>query len=144
MTGRFIATISDQAVISVYDSEGSSSSEITLNYERRHTTASEIRETRADLEAHIAGAKAPGSADAGPRSGADIYAKSCVACHTSGVLGAPKLQDAADWAPRLEKGFDVVWQNAIKGINAMPPKGTCSSCSDDDIKAAVEHMIEGL
>ena len=93
---------------------------------------------------HIAGAKAPGSADAGPRSGADIYAKSCVACHTSGVLGAPKLQDAADWAPRLEKGFDVVWQNAIKGINAMPPKGTCSSCSDDDIKAAVEHMIEGL
>jgi cytochrome c5 len=93
---------------------------------------------------HIAGVKAPGNANAGPRSGADIYAKSCVACHTSGVLGAPKLQDAADWAPRLEKGFDAIWQSAIKGINAMPPMGTCSSCSDDDIKAAIEYMIEGL
>jgi cytochrome c5 len=95
-------------------------------------------------QVHVAGAKTASSADAGPRSGADIYTKSCVACHTSGVLGAPKLQDAADWAPRLEKGFDVIWQNAINGINAMPPKGTCGSCSDDDIKAAVEHMIEGL
>ncbi|MFT4941079.1 MAG: cytochrome c5 [Paraglaciecola sp.] len=93
---------------------------------------------------HVAGAKAQSNADAGPRSGADIYAKSCNTCHGSGILGAPKLQNAADWAPRLEKGFDTVWQNAIKGINAMPPKGTCGNCSDDDIKAAIEHMIEGL
>lgn len=91
---------------------------------------------------HVAGAQA--AAPAGPRSGADIYNKSCVACHTSGVLGAPKLQNAADWAPRLEKGFDAVWENAIKGIGGMPPMGTCGDCSNDDIKAAIEHMIEGI
>ena len=92
---------------------------------------------------HIAGAKAEVTST-GPRAGSDIYTKACVACHSVGVLNAPKLQDAADWSPRLEKGFDVVWQNAINGIGAMPPMGTCSDCSDDEIKAAIEHMIEGI
>lgn len=94
---------------------------------------------------HVAGAQAESAADAGPRSGADIYTASCAACHSVGVLGAPKFQVAADWTPRIdEKGFDTVLQNAINGIGGMPPKGTCGSCSDDDIKAAIEHMIEGI
>jgi cytochrome c5 len=92
---------------------------------------------------HIAGAKAE-VASSGPRSGSDIYVKACVACHSVGVLNAPKLQDAADWAPRMEQGFDTVWKNAINGIGAMPAMGTCGDCSDDDIKAAIEHMIEGI
>jgi cytochrome c5 len=80
----------------------------------------------------------------GARSGADVYTASCVACHGAGVLGAPKLNDAAGWTPRLEKGMDALLSNAINGINAMPPKGTCMNCSDDEIKAAIEHMIAGL
>jgi cytochrome c5 len=91
---------------------------------------------------HVAGAKA--EVASGPRSGSDIYAQACVACHSVGVLNAPKLQDAADWAPRLAQGFDTVWKNAIDGIGAMPAMGTCGDCSNDDIKAAIEHMIEGL
>ncbi len=92
----------------------------------------------------VAGAVAA-TAAAGPRSGKDIYNQACTACHSSGVLGAPKTKDAADWKPRLDaKGFDTVWQNAINGINAMPPMGTCGSCSEDDIKAAIEYMIEGV
>ncbi|MBE1300507.1 MAG: cytochrome c5 family protein [Alteromonadaceae bacterium] len=93
---------------------------------------------------HVAGAAAAGAAAAGPRSGADIYNSSCIACHGAGVLGAPKLQDAAGWAPRMEQGFDTVLANAINGINAMPPMGTCGDCSNDDIKAAIEYMIEGI
>jgi cytochrome c5 len=92
---------------------------------------------------HVAGAKAEVTST-GPRSGSEIYAKACVACHSVGVLNAPKLQDVADWAPRMEKGFDTVWQNAIKGIGAMPPMGTCGDCTNDDIKAAIEHMIAGI
>jgi cytochrome c5 len=92
---------------------------------------------------HIAGA-APAAA-AGPRTGKQIYDAACVACHTSGVLGAPKLQVAADWQPRLdEKGFDQVWKNAVSGINAMPAMGTCGDCTEDDIKVAIEYMIEGI
>lgn len=93
---------------------------------------------------HVAGASAAPAAAAGPRSGADIYNSACVACHSAGVLGAPKFRDAADWAPRMEQGLDTVVMNAINGINAMPPRGTCGDCSDDDIRAAVEHMIEGI
>jgi cytochrome c5 len=91
---------------------------------------------------HVAGAKA--AMTSGPRSGSEIYTKACVACHSVGVLNAPKFQDVADWAPRMTKGFDAVWQNAINGIGAMPPMGTCGDCSNDDIKAAIEHMIEGI
>ena len=93
---------------------------------------------------HVAGAQPASAAAAGPRSGADVYATACVACHGAGVLGAPKLQDAADWAPRMEQGFDTMLANAINGFKAMPPKGGCGTCSDDDIKVAIEHMIEGI
>lgn len=93
---------------------------------------------------HVAGAEAAGAAASGPRSGADVFNASCMACHGSGVLGAPKKDDAAAWGPRMEAGFDTVLANAINGFGAMPPRGTCGNCSDDDIKAAIEYMIEGI
>lgn len=98
-------------------------------------------------EVHVAGAAAEGAAagGGGAKSGEDVYNQACVACHGSGVLGAPKLHVAADWQPRLdERGLDGIWQHALDGFNAMPPRGTCGSCSDDEIKAAIEYMIEGI
>lgn len=80
---------------------------------------------------------------AGPRSGADVYNASCMACHATGASGAPKLGDAAAWAPRISKGMDVLYGSAINGLNGiMPPKGMCMDCSDDELKAAVDHMLE--
>ncbi len=96
-------------------------------------------------EVQVAGAVTVDAAAAGPRSGKDIYSSACTACHAGGVLGAPKTQVAADWQPRLdEKGFDQVWKNAVNGINAMPAMGTCGDCTEDDIKSAIEYMIEGI
>ena len=80
------------------------------------------------------------AASAGPRSGADVVAAACNACHGSGLLGAPKVGDKAAWDARLEKGMDVTLKNAINGINSMPPRGTCASCSDDELMAAIKHM----
>ncbi len=93
---------------------------------------------------HIAGAKAETAAASGPRSGEQITKTACAACHASGVLNAPKIQDAADWSPRLEKGMDTLLSHAINGFNAMPAMGTCGDCSDDEIKAAIEYMVEGI
>lgn len=93
---------------------------------------------------HKAGAASASAASAGPRSGGDVYNTFCLACHSVGVMGAPKKGDAAGWAPRMEAGLDAVVANAINGIGGMPPKGTCGDCSDDEIKAAVEFMIEGI
>ena len=78
----------------------------------------------------------------GPREPADIYNVSCTACHASGVAGAPVVGDAAAWEPRIAQGIDTVYDHAINGFNAMPPKGTCADCSDDEIKAVVDYMIE--
>ena len=65
-------------------------------------------------------------------------------CHQTGVAGAPKLGDKADWAPRIAQGKDVLYQHAIAGFTgkkgAMPPKGGAASISDDDIKAIVDYM----
>ncbi|MGF1686895.1 cytochrome c5 family protein [Photobacterium japonica] len=81
---------------------------------------------------------------AGPRSGDKVYGTFCAACHGTGVMGAPKKGDATDWTTRLTKGNAVLAEHAINGFNAMPAKGSCMDCSDDEIIAAIDHMIEGL
>ena len=72
------------------------------------------------------------------------YMASCFACHSTGAAGAPKVGAgmSAEWEPRLEKGLDAVVQNAINGINTMPAKGLCFDCTDEDLRAIVEYMID--
>ena len=74
------------------------------------------------------------------RTADDVVAKHCGACHTAGVLGAPKIGDTAAWQARATNGVDGLLANAIAGINSMPPKGTCADCSDDELRAAIEKM----
>ncbi len=80
------------------------------------------------------------SAAAEPRSGEAVYNTACMACHAVGVLGAPKKGDKAAWDDKLAKGLDASLQNSINGINAMPPKGNCLNCSDDELLAAIKFM----
>ena len=82
-------------------------------------------------------------AAAGPAMTADeVITKHCSACHTSGVLSAPKIGDSADWNKRAAEqgGLDGLLAKAISGFNAMPPKGTCATCSDDELKSAIKKM----
>ena len=78
----------------------------------------------------------------GPKSAEDVYNGSCAACHGTGAAGAPKLGDAGAWAPRIAKGLDTLHNHALNGFNGMPPKGLCMSCSDDEIKATVDYIVE--
>lgn len=95
-------------------------------------------------QVHIAGAAAAGPAAAdGPRSGQQVYQSSCFACHGTGVMDAPKKGDPA-WKPRMEQGFDVLLKHSIDGIRAMPARGTCANCSDDELAAAIKFMTEGV
>lgn len=73
--------------------------------------------------------------------GQAVYQKSCQSCHATGVAGAPKLGDKEAWAPRISMGIDALLASAIKGKNAMPPKGACMNCSDEELKAAIEYMV---
>ncbi|MDR5814860.1 MULTISPECIES: c-type cytochrome [unclassified Caballeronia] len=79
------------------------------------------------------------SADAA-QAGKALYEQVCQACHAAGVLGAPKFGDKAAWAPRLKEPMDTVYNYALHGKGAMPPKGG-SNAPDADVKAAVDYMV---
>ena len=69
------------------------------------------------------------------------YMASCNACHAAGVANAPKLGDKAAWDARMEKGMDAIMVNVMNGINAMPAKGLCMTCSADDLQEIVNYMV---
>ncbi len=86
----------------------------------------------------------PHSAFAGPitaKTGKKVYQKYCSVCHATGAAGAPKLGDTSAWLTRLKIGKNLVYEHAIQGFNSMPAKGTCTGCSDDAVKAAVDYLI---
>ncbi|AHG38783.1 cytochrome C [Pseudomonas syringae CC1557] len=72
----------------------------------------------------------------------DIIAAHCVACHSVGLLNAPKIGDTEAWEARAQKtgGLDGLLASTIKGIGIMPPKGTCGDCTDDELKSAIQSM----
>ncbi|MBL1273209.1 MAG: cytochrome c5 [Marinobacter maritimus] len=86
-------------------------------------------------------AAASETASSGPRSGSEVYDAVCMACHTTGAAGAPVIGDAGAWAPRVDQGMETLISHAINGLNAMPAKGGCASCPDEEIQAAVEHIV---
>lgn len=73
--------------------------------------------------------------------GKQRYEQVCRTCHDSGLAGAPKLGDKSDWAQRLTTGMETLVNHAIHGYKAMPAKGTCMDCTDDEIKKTVEYMV---
>lgn len=100
-------------------------------------------------EAPAVAAAAPAAAPAAPAAtpaagaGEALYKQTCAVCHGAGVAGAPKFGDKAAWGPRIGQGLDGLTASAIKGKNAMPPKGGATA-SDADIKAAVEYMLAAV
>lgn len=74
--------------------------------------------------------------------GQKIYERFCVVCHRDGLVGAPKFHDEQAWKSRLSgKTLNELVSSAVKGLNAMPAKGTCFECTEDDIKSAIEYML---
>ncbi len=75
------------------------------------------------------------------RSGEQVYTM-CQSCHDSGIMDAPRFGSLEDWAPRIERGIDDLLMVAIAGKAGMPPKGTCMDCSDNELKSAIQYMID--
>jgi len=77
--------------------------------------------------------------------GQQVFNMACLACHGAGVAGAPKVGDAAAWAPRIAKGLETLNKHAIEGFQGdagfMPPKGGRADLSDKSILNAVDYMV---
>ena len=101
--------------------------------------------TEAAAPAAVKVAMAPAAPAAPKIDGKAIYEQACVACHGAGIAGAPKFGDKAAWAPRIKQGPAMLHDHALKGFTGkagmMPPKGGRMDFSDDQVKAAVDHMV---
>ncbi len=73
------------------------------------------------------------------KTGEQVYAAQCGACHTAGVAGAPKSGDTVAWAPRIKTGYEALLNSALKGKGAMGAQGG-GELSDLEIGRAVVHM----
>jgi len=90
-------------------------------------------------------AAAPSSAAPENALGKSVYGKTCAMCHAAGVAGAPKPGDKADWGPRIAQGNETLYKHALEGFTGakgmMPARGGGNTLSDDEVKAAVDHMV---
>lgn len=78
------------------------------------------------------------------REGKMVYDHACIACHASGAANAPILGDKVAWSPRIKKGVETLIKNVKSGFKVMPARGGCMDCSDEEIIAAVEFMLDAV
>ena len=99
----------------------------------------QIGEVRIDSNIAVASSETSEQVE---RSGEEVYNTKCQVCHSSGMNSAPKYASLEDWAPRIERGIDNLVMVAITGKGGMPARGACMDFSDNEIKLAVQYMID--
>lgn len=116
-----------------------------LDHQLRARLQPITRVITSDEELKAATVAAAGTSDATTSlDGEQVVAQVCGACHSTGVMGAPKAHDPSQWQPRLasDGGLDGLVAQAIKGKGAMPPRGGASQLTDEQIRQAVEFMVK--
>ncbi len=102
--------------------------------------------TAAPAPAPVAPAPTPAAAPVAQRSGQQVYQEACALGHDAGIGGAPMISDPAAWVPRLAQDRAVLEDHVINGfqgdVGLMPAKGARADLSDDDVLAAMQHMID--
>lgn len=74
------------------------------------------------------------------RTGEEVFEAVCTSCHTSGALGAPRINNRGDWASRIAQGYNKLIEHAINGIRQMPARGGDPDISDIEIARTVAYM----
>ena len=101
----------------------------------------------AELAAAAAAAVVAPTPVATVMTGPQVYNASCIICHQPpGIGGAPAVGNVEAWRPRIAQGMDTLYMHAIMGFTGptgtiMPARGA-STVSDDEIKAAVDYLVE--
>ena len=72
------------------------------------------------------------------------YDRSCVTCHANPDALAPLVGNKFHWDKLIkEKGMDGLLENSIKGSGAMPARGNCLDCTDEELEAIIKFMAAG-
>ena len=78
------------------------------------------------------------------RSGEQVYNKFCFVCHATGISNAPKFGDKSIWTKKIAAGIDILKNSVYNGKGAMPPKGSCSNCSESELDNALQYMLDAI
>ena len=54
------------------------------------------------------------------------------------------MGDQVAWAARIGKGMDALYDSGINGVagSGMIARGGCADCSDEEIRLAVDYMVD--
>jgi cytochrome c5 len=96
---------------------------------------------RAALNPSAGAAAVAPAAGAEPRSGKEVYAAVCAACHDSGAAGSPVKGNKDQWQPRANQGLATLIDHAINGIRGMPARGGNPGVTDAEIENTIVYML---
>jgi len=72
-----------------------------------------------------------------------LYKNNCSRCHDKGIMGAPKLNDRADWQERLSlRGVEGLRSSLYKGFKRMPKKGGCFNCTANELDSLLDFVLQ--
>lgn len=108
----------------------------------------EEAQTAAPAQAVVAEAAKPAempAADEQAAKGEKLFKATCAMCHQTGAAGAPIVGKKEEWSARIAQGMPMLYDHALKGYTGkkgmMPAKGANTSAKDEDVKAAVDYMV---
>lgn len=93
---------------------------------------------------HIAAANSPAASAKAPITQErvkQIYNEHCFVCHYAGGAGSPKVGDEKAWNFRIKDGKDILLKNTLNGLNFMPAKGLCNTCTMEELSAVIDYML---
>ncbi|MBL9096278.1 MAG: cytochrome c5 family protein [Alphaproteobacteria bacterium] len=91
------------------------------------------------LEAKVSRAEALMPSDPGL---VEKYERSCRTCHVNPDSGAPLTGDVQAWNARFAQGAATIAAHTRDGIRAMPPRGQCFDCSEDELSKLTLFMAQ--
>jgi len=80
-----------------------------------------------------------------PLAGKKIFQEFCVACHAKEPridVHAPRIGVSSDWKFRRSRGMPILLKTTINGVGAMPARGGCFECSDDQLRQTIQYIID--
>ena len=100
----------------------------------------------------LSGSETSAAPQSSQNTGQRVYNSLCFTCHGSesgagGLPNIPHFGDAAAWSGRIAQGSALLYERALNGFTGnsgipMPARGGNPNLSDDEIRAAVDFIVE--
>src|SRR3990167_6413463 len=79
------------------------------------------------------------------RAGEKIFNEFCSSCHAKSPIistSATRIGNKTAWQPLRRLGIKNLLQITVNGAGAMPARGGCFECSDEQLKATIQYMLD--